>query len=36
MNDSKNNVDHDHSHHHHHSVLPEEPELRIKAIETLL
>tara|TARA_Y100000739_G_scaffold107810_1_gene92654 strand:- start:171 stop:806 length:636 start_codon:yes stop_codon:yes gene_type:complete len=25
-----------HSHHHNHSVLPEEPELRVKAIETLL
>ena len=34
MNDSKNNEGH--SHHHNHSVLPEEPELRVKAIETLL
>ena len=34
MNDSKNNSDH--SHHHNHSILPEEPELRVKAIETLL
>jgi len=25
-----------HSHHHNHSVLPEEPELRVKAIESLL
>ena len=39
MSDKKN-VEHnhnDHNHHHHdHSLLPEEPELRVKAIETLL
>ncbi len=38
MSDKKN-VEHnhdDHHHHHHHSLLPEEPELRVKAIETLL
>ena len=39
MSDKKN-VEHNHdSHHHHHhdnSLLPEEPELRVKAIETLL
>jgi len=34
VSDLKNNEGH--SHHHHHSVLPEEPELRVKAIETLL
>ena len=34
MSDLKNNEGH--SHHHNHSVLPEEPELRVKAIETLL
>ena len=34
MNNSDNNEEH--SHHHNHSVLPEEPELRVKAIETLL
>ena len=34
MNNSDNNEEH--SHHHNHSVLPEEPELRLKAIETLL
>ncbi len=34
MTDLKNNEGH--SHHHNHSVLPEEPELRVKAIETLL
>ena len=34
MNDSKNNEGH--SHHHNHSVLPEDPELRVRAIETLL
>ena len=31
-----NNDDHHYHQHHHHSVLPEEPELRVKAIETLL
>ena len=38
MSDKKN-VEHNHQHHHHHhdhSLLPEEPELRVKAIETLL
>ena len=39
MSDKKN-VEHNHnSHHHHHhdhSLLPEEPELRVKTIETLL
>ena len=39
MSDKKN-VEHDHDEHHHHhhdhSLLPEEPELRVKAIETLL
>ena len=38
MSDKKN-VEHNHDHHHHHhdhSLLPEEPELRVKAIETLL
>ena len=34
MSDLKKNEEH--SHHHNHSVLPEEPELRVKAIETLL
>ena len=34
MSDLKKNKGH--SHHHNHSVLPEEPELRVKAIETLL
>ena len=34
MSDLKKNEGH--SHHHNHSVLPEEPELRVKAIETLL
>ena len=34
MSDLKNNEGH--SHHHIHSVPPEEPELRVKAIETLL
>ncbi len=34
MSNFKNNEGH--SHHHNHSVLPEEPELRVKAIETLL
>ena len=39
MSDKKNvehNHDDHHHHHHHHSLLPEEPELRVKAIETLL
>ena len=40
MSDKKNvehNHDHHNHHHHHdHSLLPEEPELRVKAIETLL
>ena len=41
MSDKKNvehnHDDHNHHHHHHdHSLLPEEPELRVKAIETLL
>ena len=40
MSDKKNvehNHDyHNHHHHHDHSLLPEEPELRVKAIETLL
>ena len=38
MSDKKN-VEHNHDDHHHnhdHSLLPEEPELRVKAIETLL
>ena len=40
MSDEKN-VEHNHDEHHHHhhhdqSLLPEEPELRVKAIETLL
>ena len=38
MSDKKN-VEHnhdDHHHHHDHSLLAEEPELRVKAIETLL
>ena len=34
MSDLKKNEGH--SHHHNHSVLPEEPELRVKAIESLL
>ena len=34
MSDLKNNEGH--THHHNHSVLPEEPELKVKAIETLL
>ena len=34
MSDLKKNEGH--SHHHNHSALPEEPELRVKAIETLL
>ena len=34
MSDLKKNEGH--SYHHNHSVLPEEPELRVKAIETLL
>ena len=34
MNDSKNGEGN--SHHHNHSILPEEPELRVKAVETLL
>ncbi len=40
MSDKKNvehnHNDHNHHHHHDHSLLPEEPELRVKAIETLL
>ena len=40
MSDKKNveynHDDHNHHHHHNHSLLPEEPELRVKAIETLL
>ena len=40
MSDKKNvehnHVDPHHHHHHDHSLLPEEPELRVKAIETLL
>ena len=39
MSDKKNvehNHDSHHHHHHDHSLLPEEPELRVKAIETLL
>ena len=39
MSDKKNvehNLDDHHHHHHDHSLLPEEPELRVKAIETLL
>ena len=39
MSDKKNaehNHDDHHHHHHDHSLLPEEPELRVKAIETLL
>lgn len=37
MSDKKN-VEHNHydHHHHDHNLLPEEPELRVKAIETLL
>ena len=38
MSDKKN-LEHNHDDHHHHndhSLLPEEPELRVKAIETLL
>ena len=37
MSDKKN-VEHNHDDHHHHdhSLLPEEPEFRVKAIETLL
>ena len=38
MSDKKN-VEHNHDdqyHHHDHSLLPQEPELRVKAIETLL
>ena len=38
MSDKKN-VEHnndEHHHHHDHNLLPEEPELRVKAIETLL
>ena len=37
MSDKKN-VEHNHDDHHHHddTLLPEEPELRVKAIETLL
>ena len=38
MSDKKNvehnHNDHHHHHHHDHSLLPEEPELRVKAIET--
>ena len=34
---NKKNVEHNHDdHHHNHNLLPEEPELRVKAIETLL
>ena len=40
MSDKKNvehnHDNHNHQHHHDHSLLPEEPELRVKAIETLL
>ena len=39
MSDKKNvehNHDSHHHHHHDHSLFPEEPELRVKAIETLL
>ena len=40
MSDKKNvehnHYDHNHHHHHDHSLLPEEAELRVKAIETLL
>ena len=40
MSDKKNvehnHDDHHHHHHHDHSLLPEEPELRVKVIETLL
>ena len=39
MSDKKNvehNHDDNHHHHHDHNLLPEEPELRVKAIETLL
>ena len=40
MSDKKkvehNHDDHHHHHHHDHSLLPEESELRVKAIETLL
>ena len=39
MSDKKNvehNHDDHHHHHHDHSLLPEEPELRVKTIETLL
>ena len=40
MSDKKNvehnHDNHNHHHHHDHSLLPEEPELRVKAIETLL
>ena len=39
MSDKKNvehNHDDHHHHHHDHSLLPEEPELRVEAIETLL
>ena len=39
MSDKKNvehNHDDNHHHHHDHSLLPAEPELRVKAIETLL
>ena len=37
MNDKKNIADVDnHSHDHAHSHLPSDPELRVKAVETLL
>ena len=38
MSDKKNAEHNHHDHHHHqdHSLLPEEPELRVKATETLL
>ena len=37
MSEKKNIIDdHHHSHHHAHSHLPSDPELRVKAVETLL
>ena len=37
MSEKKNIVDdHHHSHDHAHSHLPSDPELRVKAVETLL
>ena len=36
MSEKKNIIDHHHSHDHAHSHLPSDPELRVKAVETLL